>query len=109
MRAVFAYGPPTTSLQDWYIENRLPHPAGDLERLRTQYFSSDEQHLTLALGLRGPQFTTMEVVWQDWVWARELGLPITAHFGIGENGFKGRIKRMHEEGLLGPGRDSPLN
>ena len=37
------------------------------------------------------------------------GLPITAHFGIGENGFKGRIKRMHEEGLLGPGRDSPLN
>jgi 5-methylthioadenosine/S-adenosylhomocysteine deaminase len=102
IRAVFAYGPPTTSLQDWYIESRLPHPGEDLERLRTQYFSSDEQLLTLALGLRGPQFTTMEVVRQDWAWARELGLPITAHFGIGENGFKGGIKQMHKEGLLGP-------
>src|SRR5205814_8444908 len=50
----------------------------------------------------GPCWTTMEVVRHDWALAREVGVPITVHVGVGENGFWGGIKQMYEEGLLGP-------
>ena len=101
IRSVFAYGNPNTSLADWWFNSSLEHPE-DIRRLRTQYFSSDDQLLTLALAPRGPEFTTMEVVRHDWALAREVGAPITVHVGVGENGFSGGIKRMYEEGLLGP-------
>ncbi len=100
-RAVFAYGNPNTSLADWWFNSSLKHPE-DIRRLRTQYFSSDDQLLTLALAPRGPEFTTPEVYRHDWALAREVGAPITVHVGVGENGFSGGIKRMYEEGLLGP-------
>ena len=101
IRAVFAYGNPNTSLADWWFNSSLKHPE-DIRRLRTQYFSSDDQLLTLALAPRGPEFTTPEVYRHDWALAREVGAPITVHVGVGENGFSGGIKRMYEEGLLGP-------
>ncbi len=65
IRSVFAYGNPNTSLADWWFNSSLEHPE-DIRRLRTQYFSSDDQLLTLALAPRGPEFTTMEVVRHDW-------------------------------------------
>lgn len=101
IRAVFAYGNPNTSLADWWFNSSLNHPE-DIRRLRTQYFASDDQLLTLALAPRGPEFTTMDVTRHDWALAREVGAPITVHVGVGENGFTGGIKRMYEEGLLGP-------
>jgi cytosine/adenosine deaminase-related metal-dependent hydrolase len=101
IRAVFAYGNPNTSLADWWFNSSLKHPE-DIRRLRTQYFSSDDQLLTLALAPRGPEFTTPEVYRHDWALAREVGAPITVHVGVGENGFSGGIKRMYEERLLGP-------
>lgn len=101
IRAVFAYGNPNTSLADWWFNSSLEHPE-DIRRLRTQYFSSDDQLLTLALAPRGPEFTTPEVTRHDWALAREVGARITVHVGVGENGFTGGIKRMYEEGLLGP-------
>ncbi len=101
IRAVFAYGNPNTSLADWWFNSSLEHPE-DIRRLRTQYFSSDDQLLTLALAPRGPEFTTMEVARHDWALAREVGVPITVHVGVGENGFSGGVKRMYEEDLLGP-------
>ncbi len=101
LRTVFAYGNPNLSLADWWFDSSLKHPE-DIRRLRTQYFSSDDQLITLALAPRGPEFTTMEVVKHDWALAREVGAPITVHVGVGENGFKHRIELMHQEGLLGP-------
>jgi cytosine/adenosine deaminase-related metal-dependent hydrolase len=100
IRAVFAYGNPNTSLAEWWFNSSLEHPE-DIRRLRTEYFSSGDQLLTLALAPRGPEFTTMEVVKHDWALAREVGAPITVHVGVGENGFTGGIARMYEEGLLG--------
>src|SRR6266849_6780351 len=82
LRAVFAYGNPNTSLADWWFNSSLEHPE-DIRRLRTQYFSSEDQLLTLALAPRGPEFTTMEVVRHDWALAREVGVPITVHVGVG--------------------------
>jgi len=101
IRAVFAYGNPNTSLVDWWFNSSLEHPE-DIRRLRTQYFSSEDQLITLALAPRGPCWTTMEVVRHDWALAREVGVPITVHVGVGEEGFRGGIAQMYEEGLLGP-------
>jgi cytosine/adenosine deaminase-related metal-dependent hydrolase len=101
IRAVFAYGNPNTSLADWWFNSSLEHPE-DIRRLRTQYFASEDQLITLALAPRGPCWTTMEVVRHDWALAREVGVPITVHVGVAENGFAGGIRQMYEEGLLGP-------
>ena len=100
LRAVFAYGTPSSSLE-WLFNGSLEHPE-DIRRLRTQYFSSEDQLLTLALALRGPEFTTMDVVRHDWNLARELEARITVHVGVSSYGFSGGVKRMYEEGLLGP-------
>ncbi len=101
IRAVFAYGSPSTSLPDWMFNSSLNHPE-DVRRLRTQYFSSEDQLMTLALALRGPEFTTMDVVRHDWALARDVGARITVHVGVATFGFSGGVKRMYEEGMLGP-------
>ena len=55
------------------------------------------------MAARGPEFTTIETVERDVRLARELGLRVTIHIGLGANGPKYRgIERMHEHGLLGP-------
>ncbi len=101
IRAVFGYGSPSTSLPDWMFNSSLDHPE-DVRRLRTQYFSSEDQLMTLALALRGPEFTTMDVVRHDWALARDVGARITVHVGVAAYGFSGGVKRMYEEGMLGP-------
>jgi cytosine/adenosine deaminase-related metal-dependent hydrolase len=100
LRAVFAYGSPSSSL-DWLFNGNLEHPE-DIRRLRTQYFSSQDQLLTLAMAMRGPEFTSMDVVRHDWNLAREVEARITVHVGISSYGFSGGVKRMYEENLLGP-------
>jgi 5-methylthioadenosine/S-adenosylhomocysteine deaminase len=47
IRAVFAYGTPSNGLADFRDDPRHRYP-GDMRRLRKQYFSSDDQLLTLA-------------------------------------------------------------
>lgn len=101
LRAVFAYGNPNTSLPEWWYNSSLNHPE-DVRRLRTQYFSSEDQLVTLALAPRGPEFTTMEVVRHDWALARDVGARITVHVGVSAYGFSGGVKRMHDEWMLGP-------
>ena len=55
------------------------------------------------MAARGPEFTTIETVEHDLRLARELGLRITIHIGLGANGPKYRgVERMHQHKLLGP-------
>ena len=61
LRAVYCYGNPNTSLADWWYESELNSPE-DIRRIREQYFSSDDQLITLAMGTRGPGFCKPEVV-----------------------------------------------
>jgi 5-methylthioadenosine/S-adenosylhomocysteine deaminase len=63
LRAVYAYGSGTAG-----PANRFPQ---DIRRLRTQYFSTDDQLLTLAMaaGINA----------EHWGVAREVGAPITVH------------------------------
>lgn len=101
MRAVFAYGTPNTDLAAWWHDSSLKHP-DDIKRLATQYFSSSDQLLTLALAPRGPEFTTFEVSKHDWDLAREVGVRISVHVGVGEAGKHDRLGAFGRAGMMGP-------
>jgi len=101
-RTVYAHGQPGIEPDRWMKESTLPHPA-DIRRLRESKLASDDALVTLAMAARGPEFTTIETVENDLRLARELGLRVTIHIGLGANGPKYRgVERMHERGLLGP-------
>ena len=53
LRSVFAYGTPNLDMAAWWHDSSLKHPT-DVKRVATQYFSSPDQLLTLALAPRGP-------------------------------------------------------
>jgi 5-methylthioadenosine/S-adenosylhomocysteine deaminase len=97
-RAVFAHG---GGAPQWspVPGNPNPHP-GDARRIRSRFFSSDDGLVTMALAIRGPQFTTEEVALHDWNLARELDLPITVHVGDGELGKTRPIEWLAQQGLL---------
>lgn len=102
IRAVFAHGAPNSPHHEWWGENERFHP-DDIVRVRNQYFSSDDQLLTMAMALRGPEFTVMNVTKHDVELARRIGLPITVHVGCGGLGPKYRaVAEMNRLGLLGP-------
>jgi cytosine/adenosine deaminase-related metal-dependent hydrolase len=97
-RAIFAHG---GGAEQYRVPSDVPHPT-DARRIREQYFSSDDQLVTMAMALRGPQFADKDITRDDYALARELGTRITVHVGDGEWG-KGRpVAWLHDEGLMGP-------
>jgi 5-methylthioadenosine/S-adenosylhomocysteine deaminase len=103
IRAQYAYGSANTSLADYWFDSKIAIPGDDVRRVRETYFSSDSGLLTMALATRGTGFCVEEVVRSEWTLARELGIPITVHVGMGRlAGRFGMIKQLHDLGLLGP-------
>lgn len=72
----------------------------ELRRLRRTIFSTDDGLVTLALGLRGPQYSSIECTEADVRLARELDLPVTVHAGSAGWGRNRPLARMHERRLL---------
>jgi cytosine/adenosine deaminase-related metal-dependent hydrolase len=71
--------------------------------VRDRYFSSDEGLMTLAMGTRGPGFCVPEVVKHDWELARDIGVPISVHVGMGNVAGRFRmVEQLHDLDLLGP-------
>jgi cytosine/adenosine deaminase-related metal-dependent hydrolase len=97
-RAVFAHGGGAAQWRD--PPSPVPHPE-DAIRVRNAYFTSSDQLVTMAMALRGPQFTTKEVTIGDYRLAREVGVRITVHVGDGEWGRSRPIAWLKESGLLG--------
>ena len=108
IRSVFAYGFPNTSLQDWWFGpdwggSVLTNDGPEARRIRTQYFSSDDGLITMALATRGPNFCKPDVVTQDWNLAKELDIYVTVHVGMDRFGYtKGQITGLRDLGLLQP-------
>ncbi len=101
LRSVFAYGTPNLDMTAWWHDSSLKHPH-DVKRVAKQYFSANDQLLTLALAPRGPEFTTFDVSKHDWELAREVGVRISVHVGVGVAGKFGKLGAMGRAGLLGP-------
>jgi len=57
--------------------------------------------VTLALAAPGPEFTEYEVARAHWKLARDVGVRITAHVGVGTFGQEGKLGAMGRAGLLG--------
>ena len=95
LRAVFAYGFP------WWGKWEERQPSWFV-RAATEYFSTKDQMLTLALAAPGPEFTDFEVSRDHWKLARETGARITTHVGVGTYGQDAKVQEMGEAGLLGP-------
>ena len=77
----------------------LPHD--DIKRAQRQWFGSASGLLTLGIAPGGPMSSTIDICRQDWVFARELGIPITTHVAINSDG-KEQIGDLGAAGLLGP-------
>jgi cytosine/adenosine deaminase-related metal-dependent hydrolase len=57
----------------------------------------------MGLATRGPGFTQDQVVKAEWELARELGIPLTVHVGMGRMaGRFGMVEQLDRLGLLGP-------
>jgi cytosine/adenosine deaminase-related metal-dependent hydrolase len=97
-RAVFAHGGGAPQWRD--PPSSVPHP-DDARRVRDTYFPGDDQLVTMAMALRGPQFTTKQVSLDDFRLARDLGLRITVHVGDGEWGRSRPIEWCRDNDLLG--------
>jgi cytosine/adenosine deaminase-related metal-dependent hydrolase len=101
IRGVFAHGWPLVDGASWMFDSQWRHP-DDIRRLRTRYFSSDDQLLTLAMAARGPEMARREVWLDDLRLARELGIRSSIHMGAyARNGTVRAIAQMHDAGVLG--------
>ena len=96
IRGYFLYGGPGPKTD----EPNPPHPL-DARRMRDEHFPNGlNGRLRMGMALRGPAFTSEERNTQDFIFARELGLPISTHVGMA--GTAGAITMINRNGLLGP-------
>ncbi len=101
MRVVFGYGFPNLG-PEWFFESRN-HIPEDVRRVREELLPGDEGLVTMALALRGPEMSGIDVTAHDMAVGRELGLFTSVHVGNGDFGKPYRaVHKMREAGLLGP-------
>lgn len=101
IRGVFAHGWPLVEGNSWMFNSGRGHPQ-DIRRLRQQYFSSDDQLLTLAMAARGPEMAQRDVWLDDLRLARELDIRSSIHMGAyARNAPVRAIAQMHEANVLG--------
>ena len=96
VRAVFAYGNAQTVDGRWWEAKGSKYP-GDIARLRKQYFSSDDQLVTLYLA--APSGSPEQIL-PTFKAARDVGARITIHVGVGERGRAGLLEKLNAEGAL---------
>jgi 5-methylthioadenosine/S-adenosylhomocysteine deaminase len=101
IRGIFAHGVAQVgkSAGATFQPNSQKH-SPDIRRVKTQYFNSEDQLLTLAMACGGIEFSSVEETVKDFAMARELGIRMTTHVGVLPN-FNA-VTRLHEAGLLGP-------
>jgi 5-methylthioadenosine/S-adenosylhomocysteine deaminase len=91
VRAVFAYGnPQNENGRFWEMKgHKFPD---DIARLRKQYFSSDDQLMTLYMAAPS---ASPELIQQSFKAARDVGARISIHVGVGEFGRSGLLEKLN--------------
>jgi 5-methylthioadenosine/S-adenosylhomocysteine deaminase len=91
VRAVFAYGnPQNENGRFWEMQgHKFPD---DIGRLRKQYFSSDDQLLTLYMAAPSG---APELILQSFKAARDVGARISIHVGVGEFGRNALLEKLN--------------
>jgi 5-methylthioadenosine/S-adenosylhomocysteine deaminase len=101
LRAVFAHGDPIGPFAEWWTPKSTNRHPDDIRRVKKQYFSSNDQLVTLAMALNGPDFSSLETTIDDMKLARDIAVPITVHVGV-PGPQTGGIAKLNEAKLLGP-------
>jgi 5-methylthioadenosine/S-adenosylhomocysteine deaminase len=91
VRAVFAYGNAQTADGRWWEAKGAKFP-DDMARLRKQYFSSDDQLVTLYIA--APSGSPEQIL-PSFKAARDVGARITIHVGVGERGRVGLLEKLN--------------
>ena len=104
IRAVFGHGtvkPHPKPGQPHF--SQIPHPLGEIRRLRTGRLSNDDALVTLAMAILGPDYSTLDVCRQDFGAAIEFDLLSSAHvWGHANRLVPGGYRTIAAEGLLTP-------
>src|SRR5262252_5756224 len=95
-RAVFAYGNAQTVDGRWWEAKGSKFPS-DIARLRKQYFSSDDQLVTLYLA--APSGSPEQIL-PMFKAARDVGARITIHVGVGERGRTALLEKLNAANAL---------
>jgi cytosine/adenosine deaminase-related metal-dependent hydrolase len=98
VRAVFAYGNPQNETGRYWEMKGHKYP-DDIARLRKQYFSSEDQLMTLFMAAPS---APIEHILPAYKAAREVNARITMHAGVGEFGRIGLLEKLNAEKMLGP-------
>src|SRR6266545_4461856 len=96
VRAVFAYGNPQNDTGRFWEMKGHKFP-DDIARLRKQYFSSEDQLLTLYMAAPS---ASPEIILQSWKAARDVGARISIHVGVGEFGRSGLLEKLNAQNAL---------
>jgi cytosine/adenosine deaminase-related metal-dependent hydrolase len=96
VRAVFAYGNAQTTDGRWWEAKGAKFP-DDIARLRKQFFSSDDQLVTLYLA--APSGSPEQIL-PTFKAARDVGARITIHVGVGERGRVGLLEKLNAAGAM---------
>lgn len=103
LRAIFGHGTVKPRPKDGEPHfSTVPHPVGEIDRLRKGRLSSDAALVTLAACILGPDYSGIDVCRHDFRMAREYDLLSSAHiWGLNRLVPDGYIT-IAKEGLLGP-------
>src|SRR5215470_16645431 len=96
VRAIFAYGNPQNETGRFWEMKGHKFPE-DIARLRKQYFSSEDQLLTLYMAAPS---NTLELALQTFKAARDVGARITIHVGVGEFGRNALLEKINAQQAL---------
>jgi 5-methylthioadenosine/S-adenosylhomocysteine deaminase len=96
VRAVFAYGNPQNETGRYWEMQGHKYP-DDIARLRKQYFSSEDQLLTLFMAAPS---APLEHILPAFKAARDVNARITIHVGVGEFGRNALLEKLHAEQAL---------
>ena len=96
VRAVFAYGNPQNTTGRYWEEKGHKYP-DDIARLRKQYFSSEDQLVTLFMAAPS---ASLELILPTFKAARDVGARITIHVGVGEFGKIALLEKLNAAGVL---------
>jgi 5-methylthioadenosine/S-adenosylhomocysteine deaminase len=91
-RAVFGYGNAQNATGRFWEETSSKYP-DDIARLRKQYFSTDDQLLTLALAAPS---AAPEMILKAFNTARDVGARITIHVGVGAFGRSALLEKLND-------------
>ncbi len=83
----------------WWYNSELPHDK-DIERLVKNY-GNQSPYVKIGMGIRGPEFATMQVNEQDIKLAKQLNIPVSMHIGSSILGkIHKPVMQLYEKGLL---------